>query len=122
VQERASEAVVAVECEVETVLARPHRNGWARLLKRIFDIDMQHCPHCGAEELKIIAANLERPVIEKILTHMGLSPDTISPVDCTCPAKGPATGRARPARLDPQPLTCAPPTARIGVIAGRGVE
>jgi hypothetical protein len=31
---------------------------WARLLKRVFDIDMQHCPNCGAGELKIIAAIL----------------------------------------------------------------
>jgi hypothetical protein len=35
---------------------------------------MQHCPNCGAAELKIIAAILERPVIEKILTHLGLDP------------------------------------------------
>jgi hypothetical protein len=35
---------------------------------------MQHCPNCGAGELKIIAAILERPVIEKILTHLGLDP------------------------------------------------
>ncbi len=35
---------------------------------------MQHCPNCGAGELKIIAANLERPVIEKILAHQGLEP------------------------------------------------
>ena len=45
---------------------------WARLLKRVFDIDMQHCPNCGAGELKIIAAILERPVIEKIFAHLGL--------------------------------------------------
>ena len=32
---------------------------------------MAHCPNCGGE-LKIIAAILERPVIEKILTHLGL--------------------------------------------------
>jgi len=32
------------------------------------------CPNCGAGELKIIAAILERPVIEKILTHLGLDP------------------------------------------------
>ena len=37
-----------------------------RPLKRVFDIDMQHCPNCGGGELKIIAAILERPVIEKI--------------------------------------------------------
>ena len=35
---------------------------------------MQHCPNCGAGELKIIAAILERPVIEEILTHLGLDP------------------------------------------------
>jgi hypothetical protein len=34
---------------------------WARLL---VDIDMQHCPNCGAGQLKIIAAILEQPVIE----------------------------------------------------------
>jgi hypothetical protein len=48
--------------------------GRARLLKRVFDIDMEHCPNCGGGELKIIAAILERPVIEKILSHLGLDP------------------------------------------------
>jgi hypothetical protein len=38
------------------------------------DIDLQRCPHCGAGELRIIAAILERPVIEKILSHLGLDP------------------------------------------------
>jgi hypothetical protein len=28
---------------------------WARLLKRVFDIDIEHCPNCG-RSLKIIAA------------------------------------------------------------------
>ena len=41
------------------------------LLKRVFSIDLEHCPNCGGE-LKIIAAILEQPVIEKILTHPGL--------------------------------------------------
>jgi hypothetical protein len=70
----APEAAAAAKCQVETVQARPHRISWARLLKRVFDIDMQHCPNCGAGELKIIAAILERPVIEKILSHLGLDP------------------------------------------------
>ena len=43
-------------------------------LKLRFDIDMQHCPSCGAEELEIIAVIFERPVIEKILGHLGLDP------------------------------------------------
>lgn len=32
---------------------------------------LEHHPSCGGE-LKIIAAILEQPVIEKILTHLGL--------------------------------------------------
>jgi hypothetical protein len=35
---------------------------------------MQNSPNCGGGQLKIIAAILERPVIEKILTHLGLDP------------------------------------------------
>ena len=64
----------AAQCEVETVQARPRHINWARLLKRVFGIDMEHCPNCGGWALKIIAAILERPVIEKILTHLGLEP------------------------------------------------
>jgi len=47
------------------------RLSWAQLLKRVFELDLEHCPNCGGE-MKIIAAILERPVIEKILTHLGL--------------------------------------------------
>ncbi len=57
-------------------------------LERVFDIDMQHCPNCGAGQLKIIAVILERPVIEKILTHLGLDPQP------------PPKGRAREAGHD----------------------
>ena len=44
---------------------------WARLLKRVFDIDIEHCPNCSGS-LKIIAAIEDPPVIVKILTHLGL--------------------------------------------------
>ena len=50
---------------------RPARISWARLLKRVFEIDIQHRPSCG-EQLKITAAILESAVIERILTHLGL--------------------------------------------------
>jgi hypothetical protein len=75
-EERSTEAATGTACEAETdevgtAQGRPHRISWARLLKRVFDIDIQHCPNCGAGELEIIAAILERPVIEKILTHLG---------------------------------------------------
>ena len=45
--------------------------GWARLLKRVFDIDLEHCPQCGGE-FKIIAAIEEPAVVGRILTHLGL--------------------------------------------------
>ncbi|MGH8646604.1 MAG: hypothetical protein ACREX4_19960, partial [Gammaproteobacteria bacterium] len=50
----------------------PARISWARLLKRVFAIDMEHCPHCGGT-LKIIAAIEAPAVIAKILAHLGLS-------------------------------------------------
>ena len=56
-EEPASEAAAAAKCEVEAVEAPVQRISWARLLKRVFDIDMQRCPNCGAGELKIIAAS-----------------------------------------------------------------
>jgi len=40
------------------------------VLKRVFDIDIEHCPNCGA--LKILAAIEDPPVIVKILAHLGL--------------------------------------------------
>ena len=42
---------------------------WARMLKRVFNIDMERCPNCGGA-LKIIAAIEDPPVIAKILTHL----------------------------------------------------
>ena len=54
-------------------LRTPSTSATEKLLKRVFEIDMEHCPFCGGL-LKIIAAILEQPVIEKILTHLGQRP------------------------------------------------
>ena len=45
--------------------------------ERVFDIDMQRCSNCRAGELKIFAAILERPVIEKNLSYLGLVPQPL---------------------------------------------
>ena len=75
-------------CEPSCAHGRPARMGWARLLKRVFDLGLEHCPNCGGE-LKIIAAILEAPVIEKILTHLGLQ--------ARAPPRSPARGPQRQA-------------------------
>jgi hypothetical protein len=63
---------------------RPMRLGWAKLLKRVFNLDLEHCPNCGGK-LKVIAAILERPSIEKILNHLGL--------EARAPPRAPARGQ-----------------------------
>ncbi len=80
---------------------------WARLLKRVFDIDIEHCPNCGGA-VKIIAAIEEPPVMVRILAHLGL-PTRAPPrrrADSICSRQpeyltplraGSADGRARPA-------------------------
>jgi hypothetical protein len=85
------ESAATAECETDAAQVRPGRISWARRLKRVFDIDKEHCPNCGGAELKIVAAILERPVIEKILTHPGLDPRPSS------------RGRARQAGQDSAP-------------------
>jgi hypothetical protein len=45
---------------------------WARLLKRVFDNDMEQC-ECGGK-LKLIAVIEAPDVIEEILKHAGLDP------------------------------------------------
>ena len=59
------------EHEAQYAHGAPARMSWARLLKRVFDIDIEHCPQCGGR-LKIIAAIEDPPVIVRILTHLGL--------------------------------------------------
>jgi hypothetical protein len=60
------------------------RLGWAKLLKRVFNLDLTQCPHCGGE-LRIVAAILQRQTIEKILNHLGL--------EAQPPPRAPARGQ-----------------------------
>ena len=78
-----AQAAPPAECEANCAHRRPARLSWAKLLRRVFELDLEHCPNCGGE-LKIIAAILEQPVIEKILTHLGLQ--------ARAPPRAPARG------------------------------
>jgi hypothetical protein len=50
---------------------KQNRISWAKLLSRVFSLDMDNCELCGGQ-MKAISAILKQEVIEKILTHLGL--------------------------------------------------
>jgi hypothetical protein len=51
-----------------------YRISWARLLKRVFDMDLSKCLDCG-DSTRVIAAILLTNVIKKILSHLKLAVD-----------------------------------------------
>jgi hypothetical protein len=60
------------ESPQQTAQAKNSRMSWARLLKRVFGLDVEVCELCSGKT-KIIAAIEDPPVIKKILKHLGLS-------------------------------------------------
>ena len=59
---------------------RERASRWARLMKRVFDVDVLVCDHCGGPR-RIIAFVTERRVVQRILGHLGLptEPPAIRP-------------------------------------------
>jgi hypothetical protein len=51
------------------------RWSWARLLKRVFALDMARCPWYQRGALRIIAAIMQGEVIRKIFRHLKLAVD-----------------------------------------------
>ena len=58
---------------------------WASLLRRVLGEDILACPRCGRRPMLVIAAIDDAPLVEKILTHLGLP--TARPV--IAPARSP---------------------------------
>jgi hypothetical protein len=56
----------------QSAQAKNSRMSWARLLKRVFGIDVEICELCSGKT-RILAAIEDPPVIKKILKHLGLS-------------------------------------------------
>lgn len=73
-----SGAVIAKPARKDSALAQEHtqsqaaRMRWARLLKRVIDMDVERCACCG--QLKILVSIEEPVVIVRILTRLGLPP------------------------------------------------
>ena len=83
VQEPASDPSLGMAPKEEAPTKRKNMT-WARLLARVFKIDVETCPHCGSK-VKIIATIEEPKVIKKILDHLGLP----SKPPSLTPARGP---------------------------------
>ncbi len=64
----------------ETKTGTPYWH-WARLLGRVFDLDMAICPFCRRGSLRMIAAITHEEVITRILRHLKLAsvPPPIAP-------------------------------------------
>jgi len=74
------ESDTTLEPEAEPAFSKARRASWARLLKRIFEVDPMLCPRCGSE-LAVVAAITEPDVIDRILRHIagGGGDDPIEP-------------------------------------------
>ena len=70
-QIKAKKAASVKDTDKDKKLVSGHQ--WAKLLARVFEIDVSKCKYCGGE-LKIISAILNPTIIQKILNHLGLSP------------------------------------------------
>ena len=64
------------------------RHSWAELMRRVFEIDVLTCSHCGGPR-KLLAAIFDPGAIQRILAHLGL------------PGEPPAMAKAR---APPEPL------------------
>jgi len=66
--------------EQEASTASPHWS-WARLLKRVFALEMATCPWCRRGALRLIAVITQESVITRILRHLQLAsvPPPIAP-------------------------------------------
>ncbi len=73
---------------------RARRRAWARLIRRIYEVDVLKCVSCGGE-MKIISVILDHKVITKILSHLarkGVKPGRAPPGQKGNPASEPPEG------------------------------
>ena len=61
---------------------------WAQRLKRVFNIDVETCDHCGGS-VKVIACVEDQAVIDKILSHLEIKGELPSTPDTLPEARAP---------------------------------
>ncbi|MFT7671467.1 MAG: hypothetical protein ACI8X5_004185 [Planctomycetota bacterium] len=68
-------------CPPPSPSLRPDAYTWADLMRRVFEVDVLRCTHCGGRR-KLIALVTDPPVIRRILGHLKLptDPPAVSPV------------------------------------------
>ena len=65
----------------QTIPQRACRSAWARLIAKIYEVDLLICPRCGSE-MKLIALITNPPEVAKILRHLiniGRAPPGLDP-------------------------------------------
>ena len=77
-------AIAGPEADRDKPATSAKRISWARLLKRVFNIDISICPKCRGQ-IRIIAAIEDPKVIKKILEHIDLPSTAPRPMS----ARGP---------------------------------
>ena len=55
---------------LQILLTKAARTTWARLIKKVYEVDPLICPHCGGQ-MRFLAVIEEPPVIERILDQIG---------------------------------------------------
>jgi hypothetical protein len=86
------------DAQEKTPAERRQAMTWMQRLKRVFNIDIERCEHCGGR-VKVVACIEDPVVIDQILQHLGLM---VSAPEKDREARGPPGGGAGVSRLDCQ--------------------
>jgi len=61
----------ASDTEVQSPARQAAKAAWARMIRKVYEVDPLECPECGAQ-MRVIALIEDPTVIERILTRLGL--------------------------------------------------
>jgi len=67
--------------------ARRRRLSWARLIRKVYEVDPLLCRYCGAE-MRIVAFVVEASSLRRLLKGVGLGPQEAEPLSRAPPGVG----------------------------------